>query len=385
MARREYTGGAPETILAAGITSGSTSFTVESGGGGGYPTGGVGPFFVVIDATTGSEEKILCASRTGDVFTVASGGRGADDTTAVSHNQNATVRHVYTATDADEANQHVNTDAGVHGVDGNLVGTTDAQTLSNKTINTIDNDITVDEADINNYDTTQQAQDDAIAQNAADIAADEQALTDHIADTTTHGTTSNIVGVNDSQTLTNKTIDAANNTLKPFGWQHLADGSSQNVQNFTIQVPTPGEWRALHLHLRGDLLGGAGTVRIRVNNDSGLNHDSNLLADNATGGRDRNVHHEDRAQWLLADWGSVTGNLADMWIDFSGPAASVASFDGGGSRMSSNDASNRRSWSWGKVDPAVQVTSLNVRGFEDGGAGIDFDLCTWFLEGYRVP
>lgn len=384
MARREYAGGAPETSLASGITSSSQSFTVTTGEGSGYPTGAVGPFFVVIDPGTGSEEKILCSSRSSDIFTVASGGRGADDTDAVSHVTGALVRHIYTATDADEANQHVNTDAGVHGVAGNLVGTTDAQTLSNKTINTIDNDITIDEADINNYDTTQQAQDDAIAQNAADIAADEQALADHEAASSAHGTTSDIVGVNDSQTLTNKTIDAGDNIIRPFGWNYLAHGSSQNVQNFTIQVPEPGTWRTLHLHLRGDFIGGSGTVRIRVNNDSGLNHDSNLLAWNASGGRDRNVHHEDAAQWLLADWGTVGANLADIWIDFSGPPGSVVSFNGDGTRNSSSADFNRRSWAWGKVDPAVQVSSINVRGFLDGGAGVDFDLCAWWLEGFRI-
>lgn len=46
-----------------------------------------------------------------------------------------------------------------------------------------------------------------------DISADGAAFDAHIIDTTTHGTTGDIVGTSDSQTLTNKTIDAASNTI----------------------------------------------------------------------------------------------------------------------------------------------------------------------------
>jgi len=46
-----------------------------------------------------------------------------------------------------------------------------------------------------------------------DAAATDSDLNTHMSDTTTHGTTGNIVGTSDSQTLTNKTIDADSNTI----------------------------------------------------------------------------------------------------------------------------------------------------------------------------
>jgi hypothetical protein len=44
------------------------------------------------------------------------------------------VEHCGTAIDFDEANAHVNASAAVHGLTGTVVGTTDAQTLTNKTL-----------------------------------------------------------------------------------------------------------------------------------------------------------------------------------------------------------------------------------------------------------
>jgi hypothetical protein len=48
---------------------------------------------------------------------------------------------------------------------------------------------------------------DALQENRAAIDADEAALATHIADTTTHGTTGDVVGTSDTQTLTNKDLD----------------------------------------------------------------------------------------------------------------------------------------------------------------------------------
>lgn len=107
MARREYVGGAGTTTLNGALSAGGTTINITDGTG--WPTGGTGPFCVDIDFENSSYEKILVTSRSGNVLTVASASdRGYDDTTDTSHLDNATIRHVVSAVDLDEANAHIN-------------------------------------------------------------------------------------------------------------------------------------------------------------------------------------------------------------------------------------------------------------------------------------
>lgn len=119
--RREYEGGAVVTSLSAGINDTVTTFSIADTTN--WPDGSVGPFFLVIDEGTASEEKVKCLSRSGTTITVDPAGRGADDTTAVTHAATAEVKHVFVAVDADEANQAVvNTIGRISAVGDLLVG-----------------------------------------------------------------------------------------------------------------------------------------------------------------------------------------------------------------------------------------------------------------------
>ena len=96
--RRTYAGAAVSTTITAGINSSDTSITLTSATG-----WAAGPFYVVIDPGTASEEKIYISSRS--TTTLSVGTRGVDGTTAKSHSAGAVIYPVHTAIDSDEANE----------------------------------------------------------------------------------------------------------------------------------------------------------------------------------------------------------------------------------------------------------------------------------------
>jgi hypothetical protein len=111
--RREYRGGARRAQLSAPLGGSTADLTVTCDNLDNWPTGANGrPFFIVIGRNTPTEEKILCSSRTNNVITVynvgLSNGRGADDTVIIAHTVGEPVEHVFTATDANEANAYIN-------------------------------------------------------------------------------------------------------------------------------------------------------------------------------------------------------------------------------------------------------------------------------------
>lgn len=137
MTRHEHVGAAVLTTLNASMSVGDTSFNIVANTG--WPTGAVGTFYVVIDAGTADEEKVLCSAQSAGTVTVAGSGRGADGTTAKAHTSGRPVRPCWTAQESDEANAHCAAASAVHGVAGNVVGHTDVQTLTNKTISGANN------------------------------------------------------------------------------------------------------------------------------------------------------------------------------------------------------------------------------------------------------
>jgi len=157
MPRREYKGAAQPAVLTAVLGGSTTDVSIVCNDLTNWPDGvGGRPFFICINRGTASEEKILCSSRTGNVLTVFDNGivngRGADGTSITTHNLNSIVEHIFTATDADEANAHVNQTTGTaHGlVLANVVTTTGTQTLTNKTITSSGNTLTVAQSSVTN-------------------------------------------------------------------------------------------------------------------------------------------------------------------------------------------------------------------------------------------
>lgn len=104
--RRSYTGASVSTTTSSAIAaSGTTTFTVSAATNWPY---GADPFYVVLSPGTASEEKVLVSrTNTGDTtLNISSDAvRGLDGTSAVSHDTGATVYPVFTAVDADEANE----------------------------------------------------------------------------------------------------------------------------------------------------------------------------------------------------------------------------------------------------------------------------------------
>uniref|UniRef100_A0AAU7GW60 Minor tail protein n=1 Tax=Streptomyces phage Abafar TaxID=3158855 RepID=A0AAU7GW60_9CAUD len=127
MAVRYYSSTAAETTLSGTINSSATNITVGSTTG--FPVSF--PYTLALDYEGASEELVDVTAAAGTNLTIV---RAADGTSATSHSAGARVRHVSSARDFRDSRTHEENVAGVHGLSGNVVGTTDTQTLSNKTL-----------------------------------------------------------------------------------------------------------------------------------------------------------------------------------------------------------------------------------------------------------
>ena len=219
MTTRKYSSRSQQTTLTGALTSSGTSATVVSGTAllGGVTISAGETFTVVIDPDTALEEIVDVTAVSTNTLTIT---RGIDGSTGQAHSAGAVVRHMAIGRDYREANTHVEATTG-HGATGAVVGTTNTQTLTNKTISAADNTLTgvvtlTGTQTLTNKTLTSPVissltlGDGNIVFEGATVDAFETTLTvvDPTADRTVTipDATTTLVGTDTTQTLTNKTL-----------------------------------------------------------------------------------------------------------------------------------------------------------------------------------
>lgn len=126
-ASRFYSSTAAATTLSGSINGSATSITV--GATTGFPAST--PYTLALDYGAATEELVEVTAVAGTTLTVT---RAVDGTSGQSHSLGAVVRHVASGRDFADSRNHEASTGTVHGLTGSIVGTSDTQTLSNKTL-----------------------------------------------------------------------------------------------------------------------------------------------------------------------------------------------------------------------------------------------------------
>lgn len=151
---RYYSSTASSKTLSSSVNTTATTITLNNLTG--LPASY--PYTLVLDPDTASEEIVLVTSlssgttlnvtRGTDTYQGVTGGNG---TAKQDHNSGAVVKHMITARDLQEPQDHIAASSGVHGLTGSVVGTSDAQTLTNKTISGSSNTVSISSANISDW------------------------------------------------------------------------------------------------------------------------------------------------------------------------------------------------------------------------------------------
>jgi len=137
MALRYYSNTAIATTLAAPINNSDTSMVVSAASG--FP--GSFPYTLIVDFGLSTSEVVEVTAAAGTTLTIT---RGVDNTSAQSHGLAAPVVHGISKRDVSEPNSHIAATTNEHGLSGGsaFAGTTQTQTLTNKTMSGASNTFT---------------------------------------------------------------------------------------------------------------------------------------------------------------------------------------------------------------------------------------------------
>ena len=126
---RYYSSNAAKTTLADSISSSATSLTLSAASN--LPA--QYPYTLILEKDTANEEVIEVTSLVGSSYQIT---RNIDSSGAKAHAVGANVEHGVSARDFTESRSHEIATTSVHGVSGDVVGTSGAQTLASKTLTT---------------------------------------------------------------------------------------------------------------------------------------------------------------------------------------------------------------------------------------------------------